>query len=290
MKRFIVFGVFLLFLSACSTTNRTPVARFTISATMTPTSFPVTITPSAILFKLISVLETSSDGMWTVSYITTEHSDGLLFTRQDTNVEWVVDYYTLYGSPHGSGKGTGALDFLFWSDDGIFAYIVPVPEWDGPGLWFGYGATLIRLNMQNGSWEDLNVGSSWSMYENLVLFSADDGVCLRDMTTDAETLYKIPEKYEDFGRYVWSPDGSRAVFTASYGDWYEGENGFSVIMIDFTDDSVTILLEDDLRFLYPTEWESENQILLTMYEQDEYFHFDLTTKKISAAPTPTPEP
>jgi hypothetical protein len=298
VKKSHVFVVILFLLAACVSKKQTSVTAATMPATKTPTTIPVTITPSGTPYTSISAPETSPDGTWTASYIVTDNSDGLVFGRQDNSVEWVVDYYTLYGSQHGSGKGVGGLNFFAWSDDGKFAYVVPVPERDGPGLWFGGGATLIRLDLQDGSWEDLNVGSSWSMHENSIVYSADDGVRLRDMTNGKEQLFVVPDKYDIFGRYVWSPDGSRVAFTAAYGDWYEGENGFSVILIDFSKNSVTTLLKDDLRFLYPIEWDDEGQILMKkeyqilmeISERDQYYYFDLATKKISAAPTPIPKP
>lgn len=147
---------------------------------------------------------------------------------------------------------------------------------------------MIRFNLNNGTWVDLNIGNSWSISSNekYLVYSGDDGVHLRTLFDGSEKIFAVPEKFESFGRFVWSPENRKFAFTAAYGDWYDGKTGFSAFLVDVKDFSMISLFEDDLRLLYPQEWVEAEKIVLHQYQHNDKYYFDLVTKQIGLIPSP----
>ena len=231
----------------------------------------------------------SPSGAWAAIAIYREEGNVLKLVETKGEKNWAVNFYDIYGSRYDYvDQSVGSVSTAYWSKDGNYVYLEPHPEWDGPGLWFGSGTTLIRFNLKNGTWADLNVGNSWSISPNekYIAYSANNGIHLRTFFDGSEKTFSIPEKFENFGRFVWSPENDKFAFTAAYGDWYDGKTGFSVFIIDLKDSSMEILLEDDLRMFYPQKWVEASKIILHQYQHDNVYYFDLMTKEITPVTSP----
>ena len=223
-------------------------------------------------FSVLRLLEINGDKQWNITYF---------------------DHHNIYICRPDCGDHVGIVGIDHWSWDNTHVYLIPYPEWDGPDLWFTTGgSTLIRFNLIDGSWTDLNIGGSWSFSadERYLIYPDDDGVHLRTMFYDSEYVIPISEKFEVLGKFVWSPNNEKFVFTATHGEWTGGEIGFSSFIFDTTDLSLRLLFEDDLRYLYPVEWSEKDRIVFCQYDMGWLhvsipdpgcFYFDLSTNEIA---------
>ena len=223
----------------------------------------------------LRLMEVNGDGRWDITY---------------------NDHHSIYICRPDCVDKAGYLGIDHWSKNNTHVYLILYPFWDGPGLWFGTGgSTLIRFNLIDGSWTDLNIGGSWSFSadERYLIYPDDDGVHLRTMFYDSEYVIPIPEKFEVLGRFVWSPDSEKFVFTATHGEWANEEIGFSSFVFDTTDLSLRLLFEDDIRYLYPVEWSEKDRIVFCQYDMGWLhvsiptpgcFYFDLNTNETTRIP------
>ena len=151
-----------------STTTSTPEPSPTI-----PQTTLVAITTLESLIQSRPELKTnwsaaiSPNGKWAQYYIYDQNQNILKLIEINSDKQWDVNFFDIYGERYGyESRSVGSVSVVYWSKDGNYVYLEPHPEWDGPGLWFGSGATLIRYNLNNGTWADLNVGGSWSISPN----------------------------------------------------------------------------------------------------------------------------
>ncbi len=219
-------------------------------------------------FSVLRLLEINGDKQWNITYF---------------------DHHNIYICRPDCGDHVGIVGIDHWSWDNTHVYLIPYPEWDGPDLWFTTGgSTLIRFNLIDGSWTDLNVGGSWSFSSNegyLVYFVQEKSeILLRSLLYDSEYAIRVPEKFESLGRFVWSPDNTQFAFTATYGEWYDGKIGFSAYVFDTRNLSLRTLFEDDLRFLYTVAWTENEKITLNQFNEENVYFYDLTTNQIISAP------
>ena len=226
----------------------------------------------------------SPSGTWAAFSFSdfTKQRDVLILAEIDSKKTWEI-CFSDGCSPYFYGIHSGAAGIDHWSKNNRHVYLVSYPEWDGPGLWFtSGGANLIRFNLIDGSWVDMNVGSSWSFSgdEKYLVYFAKDGVHLRTMLDGSEYIISIPEKFENLGRFVWSPDNTKFAFTATYGEWYEGKTGFSAFVFNINNLSMQTLFEDDFRLLYSVDWIESERITLYQFNTDDVYFFDLTTNQI----------
>ncbi|MBI5933582.1 MAG: hypothetical protein HY867_07720 [Chloroflexi bacterium] len=235
--------------------------------------------------------EISPDGHWAAFSDYTKNGGILHLIEINGGQRWDITYYehSINVCRPDCGAQMGSVGIDHWSKNKTHLYVIPYPEWDGPGLWFTTGgATLIRFNLTDGSWVDMNIGESWSFSEDegyLVYFAQEKPeIRLRSLLYDSEYVIRLPEKFESLGRFVWSPDNTQFAFTATYGEWYDGKIGFSSYVFDTKDLSLRTLFEDDLRFLYTVAWTENEKITLNQFNEENVYYYDLTTNEIIPAP------
>lgn len=271
-----------------------PVATYTPRNTITPepTVPPATVAAMATIdtigLNFPDVLpfsgNLSPNGKWAAFETYINNEPGLKLINVYNNNYWDIGYYEAFGYQHDSYGGY--IIVSRWSNDGASVYLEPHPEWDGPNLFFGSAATLVRFNLNNGQWQDLDVGNSFSISPNekYLVYKSDGNVHAKLLRTGSEEIFPIPQKFEYFGKFVWSPDNEKIVFPAAYGEWYDGKTGFSILLIDLKKSTVEILLEDDFRLLYPEVWLEDTRILLNQHGQAAKYYFDPETKQLLLAP------
>ena len=286
--------------------TRTPRPSFTPKPTSTrrntpepsPTIPPATVIAQATLDNLAGTIPGLTDYFWygsispTGKWASLSGSSVLRLMEVNGDGRWDItyfDYHNIYVCRPDCGDHVGIVGVDHWSKDDTHVYLIPYPEWDGPGLWFTTGgSTLIRFNLLDGSWTDLNVGGSWAFSSNeaylVYFFEEKSEIRLRSLLYDSEYVIRVPEKFESLGRFVWSPDNTRFAFTATYGEWYDGKIGFSAYVFDTRNLSLRTLFEDDLRFLYTVDWAESEKITLNQFNEEKIYFYDLTTNEI--IPTP----
>jgi len=271
----------------------------------TPTIPPATVIAQATLDSLTVNFPELKDYFWSGSispsgrWASLSNLRILRLMEVNGSRKWDITYFdhnNIYVCRPDCGDHVGIVGVDHWSKDDTHIYLIPYPEWDGPGLWFGTGgSTLIRFNLIDGSWTDMNLGWVWSFSsdERYLIYTEEDGIRVRTLLYDSEYLIPIPEKFETLGKFVWSPDNEKFVFTATHGEWTNEEIGFSSFVFDTTDLSLRLLFEDDIRYLYPVEWSEKDRIVFCQYDMGWLhvsipdpgcFYFDLNTNEITRIP------
>lgn len=181
------------------------------------------------------------------------------------------------------GDALVAIDH--WSADGKYIYLFPDMMGDGGYDWvWNKQAQLIRLDLSSGYWIDTQMGNSYSFSpaDQFIAYRSEGGVYIHDLSTREEIVYPVSADFTDFGRFVWSPDGSSLIFVAAKEDLNleEQESGLTVFLINLSDSSVISLFEDDLRYLCPIAWPEQNQVIFkSLYERHTY-QLDLLTSEL----------
>lgn len=267
--------------------SRTPQPTATEHPTSLAYATLVSIKDKFPELKSALAYEFSPFGHWAAFSTIVNGDEGIILVEINGNKKWTVSFYDLYGKFH---DRLGYVGVDHWSWDNRRIYLIAQVYRDGNPYfrWFSTGDALIRFNMEDGSWVDMNIGNSWSFSgdERYLVYSADDGAHLRTMVDGSEFVIRLPEKFTEFGRFVWSQESKQFAFTATHGNWSEGETGFTVFLFDTNTLSLTTLLEDDLRFLYPVEWTDSGKITFHELDTEGVYSYDLTTNEIVPAPSP----
>src|SRR5215207_9080708 len=229
----------------------------------------------------------SPDGQWVAVFC---NLDTIEFVRVDEAEKWelssdaLINPYTEYfiGVDH-------------WSNDGAYAYVSLDPHTDGYWETFHQGIVLFRLNLETGEISEvLPLGkSNWIFYS--FAFSPNDRrlahimtdrspviLNIRDMQTGIEQSYKFDPKYNTGGKFVWSPDSKKLVFSIRQFDanYYE-QVATSIVLWEKEKSNTTILIKDHEKNLVPTEWVNDTKIILQVeYEDDTKFEFDLISNEL----------
>jgi len=186
-------------------------------------------------------------------------------------------FYDLYGS--GSEFHDGYLSPVLWSRDGRYLYLAISFGEGGPGPYFGYKASLARVNLENGTWKDTGISGvfSFSPTETHIIYSTNiTEIRVRDLHTGEEVVYFAPTVYPYFGEFVWSPDHEKVIFVGVPENWDVIEGTFALFMFDIENHSMTIVYENALPFYYPLRWIDESQVLLKKDLGDEELILDLS--------------
>jgi hypothetical protein len=283
-----------------------PTRTLTNTPRPSPTFPPVTAMAHSTLENIVGMFPELSDRYWygsispngnwaTISFFRKDEGDVLRLVEINGDKRWDIVYsnYSIAVCDFNCGMNLGSVGIDHWSRDNTHVYLVPYPAWDGPGLWFTTGgSTAINFNMNDGSWTDLNVGGSWafSKDEKYLVYYSEDDVHLRTLRDGSDEVIQIPKKFQNVGRFVWSPNIDRFVFTASYGEWYDHKVGFSILLFDMKTSSLRTLIEDDMRFLYAVDWTETEKITLHQFNwlvgEEKVYFYDLTTNEIVPAPSP----
>lgn len=295
LHRWIIFysiSIFFAFLSSCSlnpTPTKKPVFTFTPSITNTispvssPTLPPATLavvsTMDAIVTKKPELqdlyryyqecvympyacvspgLGLSPNGLWAVFFT----GDGIQIVSVDGSIEWGVTFSEL-----SSTQGAGIVSVAHWSKDGKYLYVFPRQDGaDGGYEWFwGWqGTKLIRLDLELGTWTDTNMGYAFSFSpdDQYLAYRSDEGIHIHELDTAQEKV--IPVRYAEFGRFTWSPDSQNILFVATLyeTDIENRENGFSYLLLNVTTNEIQVVLENNLDFMYPVQWNEKNRVIV----------------------------
>lgn len=199
----------------------------------------------------------SPNGAWAVFF---NGSDIRIISVNDTK-EWQVTFSELSGT-----EGAGTVSVVHWSLDGKYVYVVPRQDGADGGyesFWGWKGTKLIRLDLETGSWTDTKMGYAYSFSPNdhYLVYRSEQGIHIHDLTTGQEKI--IPISYAEYGRFTWSPDSQQIIFIATQNetDLENRENGFIALLYDVGTDERQIEFENNLKFLYPVQWNDENQVV-----------------------------
>lgn len=229
-----------------------------------------------------SGLGLSPNGLW-AAFFSARDSGGLKIVSVDGTKQWEVYYSELSGIPCPCGDALAAIDH--WSANGKYIYLYPDMRGDGGYDWvWNKQAHLIRLDLFSGYWIDTQMGNSYSFSpdDQFVAYRSESGVHIHDLSTREELVFPVSAEFIDFGRFVWSPDGSRLIFAAAKEDLNleEQEAGLTVFLLSLSDSSVISLFEYDLRYLCPMAWPEQNQVIFkSLYERQTY-QLDLLTYEL----------
>jgi hypothetical protein len=229
-----------------------------------------------------SGLGLSPNGLW-AAFFSANESGGLKIVSVDGTKQWEVYFSELTGIPCPCGDALVAIDH--WSSDGRYIYLYPDMQGDGGYDWvWNKQAHLIRLDLFSGYWIDTQMGNSYSFSpdDQFIAYRFESGVHIHDLSTREELVFPVSAEFIDFGRFVWSPDGSRLIFAAGKEDLNleEQEEGLTVFLLSLSDSSVISLFEDDLRYLCPMAWPEQNQVIFkSLYERQTYY-FNLETGEL----------
>jgi len=187
-------------------------------------------------------------------------------------------FYELYG--HLIGFGDGYASGIHWSKDGRYLYIATHFGDGGPEPYFGYKSSLARVNLENGTWKDIGISGviSFSPNEKYIVYSANQSeIRIRDLQGGEENTYFATDYYLYFGKFVWSPDNKKIIFTATPEQWYEESSRFALFIIDLESKKISNLHETSFPFYYPVIWAEANTVILNKFEEFGEWSLDLLT-------------
>ena len=194
-------------------------------------------------------------------------------------------FYELYG--HLIGFGDGYASGVHWSKDGKYLYIATHFGDGGPEPYFGYRSSLARVNLENGTWEDIGVSGviSFSPNEKYIAYSTNESeIRIRDLQSGEENTYFAKDYYLYFGNFVWSPDNKKIVFTATPEQWYEDGSKFSLYMVDLESKTISNLHETSFPFYYPVSWMEANTVILNKFQGIGEWSLNLSTHPFQITP------
>lgn len=249
----------------------------------------------------VSDLGLSPNGKWAIFFNTIDGTAGLSVVNVDSKMQWDISYYDITGS-HG-GDVTVAIEH--WSKDGRYLYVSPQMAGSGGLFWFWRSQTqLIRLNLEDGTWLNTNMGSAFSLSpdDRFISFRREQNVVIHEIQTGRERTFTMPPEYGAFGRFVWSQDSKQIIFIGSSVEELDAvvlsddEKGFTLFLLDTGNMEAQVIIEKDERYLYPVEWQASNTVLLeslyqvasdgTLHYNGEKFLLNLETNEISQYESP----
>lgn len=171
---------------------------------------------------------------------------------------------------------------------------------DGPGGIPLYDHALYRLDLATG--ELTTILEPLTDYLNFYdfTFSPDDNdlvytrqdipnkLFIKDLALQTETSILLNREYSAAGDFFWSDDDKTIVFI---GEFDEGDvRSFSLLSLNWTSKSLSILLDNDRRLFMPQKWLTKNELLLWALKDDTYQKFNVITKSMVPAPVPASTP
>jgi hypothetical protein len=230
----------------------------------------------SMLYACVSPgLGLSPNGAWAVFF---NGSSIKIISVNDTK-EWQVTFSELSGT-----EGAGTVSVVHWSADGRYAYVLPRQDGaDGGYEWF-WGSKwtkLIRLDLETGTWTDTKMGYAYSFSPNdhYLVYRSEQDFHIHDLRTGQEKVIPVP--YAEFGRFTWSSDSQQILFIATLNemDLENRENGFIALLYDIGTDERQIVFENNIKFLYPVQWNDENQVVFEKLFDGfgERYNLDLNT-------------
>ena len=251
--------------------------------------------------------EYSPAGTWYVAYC--RHSDtGVNYTKIINTINdkvWEIPYINIVtedGFLNDPVEG-GQMILKAWSYNEKYAFFIRYFCCvDGPFLMFVDGFGLYRLDLSSGEISEIEKSSAAVSFSSdgryLARFKPEENAIIVDnLETGKFSSFAI--EFDVAGRFSWSPDGNKGVFSATNEDWYQHylEKGFAVYLIDMNSLALKLLLYRPPNYFTVDRWISDNEVLLvdnSMKSEGEYFILNITTHELTPSNpdgiplTPTP--
>ena len=195
------------------------------------------------------------------------------------------------------------MGITHWSKDSRYVYFYSTIGGScGECFYEGYdvGAGLFRLDLFTGQTSEVlppNTVFYWYCFSIaptgrfLVYSEVFHNLKILDMNT-GQTINVVHKKdFRNRGRYVWSPDGLRFVFSSVSYNLEEAEReGYSLHLVDAQTGEERILLESKTSCYLVKEWR-ENNVLVVEYNDENYaraiMEYDLNTDSFLGNPPPS---
>lgn len=220
-------------------------------------------------------VDVSPDGKWI--YMTNFNTMAVFKTNGQKVGQY--SFYDVYG--HRIDFYEGYINGVHWTQDGKYLYLAAHVGGDGgPEAYLDYRSALIRLSLEDGTWQDLNVSGSFKISPNddFIIYSNDiRRILVKNVAAGQEDVYPMRDYFHYFGKYVWSPDSQKVVFVATSEHWDDANTRFALFITDFERDQTVLLFEDLMLFYYPVAWVEDNKVALHKYQEEGTWTLDLST-------------
>lgn len=226
----------------------------------------------------------SPDGQW-VEVIC--KSDSIVVARVDGAKEWSLSSDSLIG-PY-----TDHFVYVsHWSSDGAYVYVSVNPHTDGYWEPLHQATDLFRLDLKSGQVSEVLKGKYYSFAfspndRRLAYMETDHSpatLIIRDMQTGTEESFPFDSKYNTGGRFVWSDDSQKVVFSITqYDEKIHEFVATSIVIWDKERSGTAIVLKDyqSKKILIPVAWIDETRIALQiLYQDDQTYELDLISGEL----------
>ena len=167
---------------------------------------------------------------------------------------------------------------FMWSKDGETLYFVNDAFQDGCIYYPYLGEKLFSLNLKSGEivtiLDEFAYEIRFSPDESKIAYfgSGDTGLQILDLATGntIEFEYLYPDTHANQYNLVWAPDNNQLVFTISF-DTCTDERATSIVLVNISDNSQQVLIDEDDRRIYAKEWLDESTILATDWSENFWF-------------------
>lgn len=206
------------------------------------------------------------------------------------DVRWEFGVTAAYGLPYFESE----VDPLFWSPDNQYVFIKSYSAWDG-GYMFGTTHAIWRMDLRTGQVSEIIKprvtdgylgGAPYAVSisptgRRLVYIQQEVSpltLIVADIQTGETQEIELQSRFEGAGIFFWSPDGTKLLF--KLGGPYRSEDGeptyFSMMLVDFTDFSHAIVLDQVFQYIDKVEMTDE---AATMTGADgKQWHFDFASE------------
>ncbi len=238
---------------------------------------------------------------WQIAYCVHPESElpyTRLLKRQSEKI-WDIPFHQGLMANHPEIKD-GALRAEKWSEDGKYVYLDSYfCCLDGPGMVFVNTYGLYRVELETAEIKEMLSGGYFTFSPDGANDSGNE-IHIYDLENDKDGVIPVAHGYAQIGMFSWSPDGQNIIFVGAFPDWDmfspdSKQSGFSLLLLNIKTKTVTVLVENDNRFLQPLlykendAWVSNDEILLSARDGSTYA-LNISTEKILLQPTPTLNP
>lgn len=184
----------------------------------------------------------------------------------------------------------GILHIHHWDKDSRYVF-VNIDYLVDRGIDFSFG--LYRLDVkthQISPWLQTSLDYTYRYAfspnnENLAYVSSADPytIYVNSIETGQVTNYDIPGQPSAIAYLAWSPDNQKVAFSILHEGWFNSNmGGFSLALLDLKKGKITILIPEDKRLFYPSDWTSDTVIKLSNRTGLPDYQYDLESDELEA--------
>lgn len=242
----------------------------------------------------------SPDGQWTALPCEYGESSHLEIVNKEKTVVWDVSFQEITGiSP--------CLEFINkFGEKSCFDGILYIHHWDKDSRYvfvdvnylvdraFNYSYGLYRLDVNTHEimpWLKATQGFTYvyafSSDNTLLVYQSSedaDSIHIHSLETEQISSYSIPNPSTGIAYLIWSPDNQKVAFSILHEGWFDFTGGFSLAVLDLETEQIKILIPDDKRQLFPTDWTSKTKIRLGNRTIVSNYQYDLQTNQLESIP------